>query len=339
MRLRPLHASLLAVTDLVAELGADPAPLLAAVAVGPDGAEYAPHAFQTALGMAARLTGREDFGLALARRRTLETFGELGPLLGSAPRVGDAMAQLLQLLPFLQDGGVRARIERDGAAALLVGQVVLSDPPALDQQLDHLAGAAVSLLRCLVRSDWTPDAVYLTRRRPGSAAAHESFFGAPVLFGQETTAVVLRAGLLDQPVARANLELNRILYARLTEQVDPGRGGLTGTVRDRIWRGLGDRWRGEAGVAADLGVPRRTLQRHLAREGQSFRGLLEEARLELAQRLMRHSELPLADISAALGYAEPAVLSRFFKRRTGQTPTEWRGSPSPSEARKIADDR
>lgn len=331
MRLRPLDASLTAVADLVAELGADPAPVLAAVGRGQDGAIGAPppHAFQTALGLAAAITGREDFGLALARRRTLETFGDFGPLIDSAPSVGEALEQFLELLPFLQEGGVRARIERHGMEAMLVGQVVLSGPPALDQQLDHLAGAAVSLLRGLTRSDWTPDAVYLTRRRPRSTAAHETFFGAPVLFGQETTAIVLPARLLDQPVARANMDLNRILHARLTEQVRPARSGLTDTVRDRIWRGLGDRWRGEAGVAADLGVPRRTLQRHLAREGHAFRRLVEEARLELAQRLMRHSDLPMADIAAALGYAEPAIFSRFFKRRTGQTPTDWRCRSAP----------
>lgn len=323
MRLRSLSAALDAVTDLVVELGGDPATLRAAV-VRPDGDGFVPHAFQVALGRAAVLTGREDFGLALARRRTLETFGELGPLLGSAGSVGEAVGQLLQLLPYLQDGGVRARIERNGPEAILIGQVVLLDPPAFDQQLDHLAAAAVGLLRGLTRPDWTPDAVYLTRRRPPSTTAHETFFGAPVLFGQETTAVAFRAALLDAPVARANLELNRILYARLTEQTRSVGGELAEQVRDRIWRGLGDRWAGEAGVAADLGIPPRTLQRRLAGEGKPFRRLMEETRLELAQRLMRHSDLPLSDIAAALGFAEPAVFTRFFKRCTGRRPGDWR---------------
>lgn len=334
MRFRSLSAALDAVTDLVVELGGDPATLRSAVA-RPDGAGFVPHAFQVAIGRAAVLTGREDFGLALARRRTLETFGELGPLLGSAASVGEAVGQLLQLLPYLQEGGVRARIERDGPEAMLIGQVVLSDPPAFDQQLDHLAAAAVGLLRGLTSPDWTPDAVYLTRRKPRSSAAHEAFFGAPVLFGQETTAVAFRAGLLDRPVARANLELNRILYARLSERTRFAGGGLAEPVRDRIWRGLGDRWTGEAGVAADLGMPLRTLQRRLAGEGRPFRRLMEETRLELAQRLMRHSDLPLSEIAAALGYAEPAIFTRFFRRCTGQAPGDWRRqATAPGDAKR-----
>lgn len=306
-------------------------------AVGFDPAEAGedrllPQAFQLALGLAADRTGREDFGLALARRRTLDAFGDLAPLLASAPSVGDALAQLLGLLPHLQDGGVRARVERNGDEAMLVGLVVLTDPPALEQQLDHLAGAAVVLLRALARPDWAPDAVYLARRRPRSAASHEAFFGAPVLFGQETMAILFRAELLDRPVAQANLTLNRLLYEHLAERAGTTAVTLADRVRDHIWRGLGDGWRGEAGVAAELDLPRRTLQRRLAREGQSFRGIVDEVRIALARRLIRHSDAALGDIALALGYAEQAVFTRFFRRHAGETPSAWRSRQSRANA-------
>jgi AraC-like DNA-binding protein len=336
MRLRPRSAALNAIAALVAELGHDPAPVMAAVGFDPaDPGEdcLPPQAFQSALGHASALTGREDFGLTLARRRTMDAFGDLAPLLASAPSVGDALAQLLRLLPHLQDGGVRANIERDGDEAMLVGQVVLTDPPALEQQLDHLAGAAVALLRGLSRPDWTPDAVYLARRRPRSAAAYEAFFGAPVLFGQETMAVLFRAELLDRPVAQANLALNRLLYDHLAGRAATTAVDLADRVRERIWRGLGDGWRGEAGVAAELGLPRRTLQRRLALEGQSFRGLVEEVRIALARRLIRHSDAALGDIALALGYADPSIFSRFFRRHIGETPSAWRQRQSGMQAR------
>lgn len=327
MRLRPRTAALGAIAGLIAELGHDPGPVMAAVGfdpADPGESRLPPHAFQSALGLAAGLTGREDFGLTLARRRTMDAFGDLAPLLASAPRVGEALAQLLRLLPHLQDGGVRASVERDGDEAMLVGQVVLTDPPALEQQLDHLAGAAVVLLRGLSRPDWTPDAVYLARRRPRSAAAYEAFFGAPVLFGQETMAVLFRAELLDRPVAHANLALNRLLYEHLAGRAETRPVGLADRVRDHIWRGLGDGWRGEAGVAAELGLSRRSLQRGLALEGRSFRGLVDEVRLALARRLIQQSDARLGDIALALGYADPAIFTRFFRRHTGETPSAWR---------------
>ena len=331
MAFQPPFAGLAGLARLTSELGGDGAAVLAAAGInadrlrGPDAA-IPSRAFQIALGLAAQATGREDFGLMLAKRRTLETLGALAPLVGSAPRVGDALEQLFRLLPYSFAGGVRAYVERQGPEAMLMGQVVLADPPALDQQLDHLAGAAVGLLRQLSRPDWAPEAVYLTRRRPAHPGTYETFFGAPVLFGQEVTGIAIRSSLLDAPIARANLDLNRVLFAQLEARAREVGTGFSGLVRDRVWHGLGVGRCAAPEIAADLGVPLRTFQRRLSQEGVSFSDLLDAARLEMAKRLMRHSDASLTHIATALGFAEPAVFSRFFRRRAGQTPSDWRAA-------------
>ena len=321
MRLSETHPGLVGLRELVAELGGGD--LLAALGV-PERPPPA-GAFQAALGAAARLTGREEIGLLLARRRSLETLGSLAPLVGSAATVGDAVTQLFAMLPRSFSGGVRGYVERQGAEALLVGQVVTADPPALDQQADHLAGAAVGLIRQLTRADWAPEAVYLVRRTPTDPTPYRRFFAAPVLFGQEMQAIVVRAALLDLPVARANLDLNRELFAQLSARRRAD--GLAGLVRDRLWRGLTSGACTAASVAADLGLPTRSFQRRLAQEGTSFSSLLDEARFEMARRLMRQTALSLAEISDSLGFAEPAVFTRFFRRRAGAPPSAWRATP------------
>ena len=325
MRLQSRRAALDGLIGLAEELGADGPRLRGMIGQGEAG-EPPPNAFQAALGLAARETGRDDFGLLLARRRNLETLGQLAPLLESAPRVGDALDQFFHLLPHSQEGGVRAHIERNGEDAMLVGQVVLAAPPALDQQVDHLAGAAVGLVRRLTSPDWVPEAVYLTRRRPAAAASYEAFFGAPVLFEQEVSGIAIRSRLLDQPIVAGNVERNRLLYAELQDKAAVSGQGFSELVRDRIWRGLGDRWRGEAGIAADLGLPRRTFQRRLAREGAQFSAMVAEARLAIATRLMVHTHASLTEISDALGFAEPAVFCRFFRRLTGSSARQWRAA-------------
>lgn len=331
MAFQPPIAGLEGLARLIGELGGDAGLVLAGAGLDPAALSrrelaIPPRAFQTALGLAAQATGREDFGLMLAKRRTLETLGGLAPLVGSAPRVGEALDQLFRLMPYSFAGGVRAYVERQGADAMLTGQVVLDDPPALDQQLDHLAGAAVGLLRQLTRPDWRPEAVYLARRRPAQTGPYETYFRAPVLFGQEVTGIAIRASLLDTPIARANLDLNRVLYAQLSARADPAGSGFSGLVRDRVWRGLAVGRCAAPEIAADLGVPLRSFQRRLSREGVAFSDLLDAARLEMAKRLMRHSDVPLTEIAMAIGFAEPAVFSRFFRRATGQTPSAWRAA-------------
>ena len=314
------HPGFSGLLDLVAELGADPDALLAELNLERDH-DPPPGAFQQALGLAARMTGRDEIGLLLARRRSLETLGHLAPLVGSAPTVGEAVAQLFEMLPSSFRAGARGHVERRGDEALLVGQVVTADPPALDQQADHLAGATVGLIRQLTRADWAPEAVYLVRRQPPDPTPYHRFFAAPVLFGQETQVMVVRSALLDAPVARANLALNRELFAQASRaRAD----GLTGQVRDHIWRDLAGGGVEVASVATELGLPLRSLQRGLMREGTSFSALLDEARFEMARRLLRQSALSLAEISDSLGFAEPAVFTRFFARRAGLSPSAWR---------------
>ncbi len=70
----------------------------------------------------------------------------------------------------------------------------------------------------------------------------------------------------------------------------------------------------------------RTLNRHLAAAGTSFRLELERIRYELAQQLLANSTMQAAQIADALDYADTTSFSRAFKRWSGVTPSQWRSS-------------
>ncbi|MCB5165838.1 AraC family transcriptional regulator [Streptomyces bambusae] len=61
-----------------------------------------------------------------------------------------------------------------------------------------------------------------------------------------------------------------------------------------------------------------------AATGRSPRRLLIEARVHQAQRLLAHTDLPVRQVAARVGYADPAYFCRFFRRETGRTPGEFR---------------
>ncbi len=77
--------------------------------------------------------------------------------------------------------------------------------------------------------------------------------------------------------------------------------------------------------AARLGCSPRTLTRAcLAATGRSAKQLTD-ARVALqAQRLLAHSDLPVAAISHALGFTEATNFAKFFTRQTGHTPGDFR---------------
>jgi len=74
-----------------------------------------------------------------------------------------------------------------------------------------------------------------------------------------------------------------------------------------------------------LSVHRRTMNRRLKAAGTSFRTVLDELRFEVARQLVSDTELPLAQISAALNFSEPAAFTRAFQRWSGGiSPQKWR---------------
>ncbi len=77
-------------------------------------------------------------------------------------------------------------------------------------------------------------------------------------------------------------------------------------------------------VAAALNVSDRTLRRRLAREGVSFRGLLEEIREQLAEELLVTGGLPVAEVAGRLGYPEVSSFSQAFRRWKGVSPRAYR---------------
>jgi AraC-like DNA-binding protein len=81
-------------------------------------------------------------------------------------------------------------------------------------------------------------------------------------------------------------------------------------------------------VAKALAMSRRTLTRRLGEEDTSFRAILDDVRAELSRALLQDRSLSIADVAFFLQYSEPAAFHRSFRRWTGQTPQNYRGSDS-----------
>ncbi|MCG3865151.1 MULTISPECIES: AraC family transcriptional regulator [unclassified Photobacterium] len=75
-------------------------------------------------------------------------------------------------------------------------------------------------------------------------------------------------------------------------------------------------------IASLMDISFRTLNRRLACLSTSYRGVLENYKLEMALSLLDDSELGLTDIAQQLGFSDLSTFSRAFKRWTGLCPSQ-----------------
>jgi AraC-like DNA-binding protein len=76
-------------------------------------------------------------------------------------------------------------------------------------------------------------------------------------------------------------------------------------------------------VAQHLGMHRRTLNRHLAAEGENVTTIINAVRAELAEEYLANSNRRLYEVAEYLGFSSAADFSRWFRGQFGKAPSEW----------------
>jgi AraC-like DNA-binding protein len=77
-------------------------------------------------------------------------------------------------------------------------------------------------------------------------------------------------------------------------------------------------------IADAAGSTVRTLQRRIAREGLTFKRVVDQTRYLTAVELMRDSDASLVEIALSLGYSDQAHFNHAFRRWAGVSPSEYR---------------
>lgn len=314
--------------DYVLELGGDPGALLRRAGLSPQALE-APdrlipiEGFRRVLDLAAETTGVARFGLHLSQRQSLAKLGAVGYLATHAQSLRHAMRGLARHIG-VHDAATMLSVEDSGDSCLWRLDQIDSAPAAAVQQVDLALGLAVKFTRSVLRPGWNPQVVYLQHARPRDAGHYARVFRCPVQFGAPLDGLDVARADMDQSLATADPGLYRVLRRHLDLLAAQRRQPASSRVRAVIMAELAGGAVALEQVARRLSMSRTTLQRALRDEGCSFQGLLDEIRLAAACRYLREGDRPLAQIALDLGYSEPAVFTRAFKRMCGRTPSDWR---------------
>lgn len=314
-----------------AQRGADPAALCQAVGLDasqllhPDG-RLPIATMQRLWQLAAQASADPYLDLHLAEQANPATLGVLAYVLMHSPTLGAAVQQLCRYQDIVCNG-TRTSLRHLGASVELV--VEITSPAIVHPHFVFNCELLVylQLLRMLSGQLLAPEAVRLAYPTPAETHEHTRLFApAPVQFGAPDSALRLPATVLELPVLNADPQLLAVmephaaaLLARLHQPAT-----LPDRVRHEIVRQLKGTAPTLAAVADALCLSPRTLQLHLGQAGHRYQQLLDEVRCELAERHLRSPHHSITDIAFVLGFAEPSVFVRSFRRWTGQTPGAFR---------------
>ncbi len=103
-----------------------------------------------------------------------------------------------------------------------------------------------------------------------------------------------------------------------------GRDILVSVFRYEVYSLLAEGEPGLEAVAAELGMPSRTLSSRLLSRGVRFQDIVDGLRQRLAELYLQDPALSLTDIALLLGFAESSSFSRAFRRWRSMSPNQWR---------------
>jgi AraC-like DNA-binding protein len=150
-----------------------------------------------------------------------------------------------------------------------------------------------------------------------------------VFFNQDQTAICIDRAALSTPLHAASAEARRVAARALKQQqsFDPSAivNRTQAIVRALLPYGADC---SISAVAKFLGTSTRSLQRMLADAELSFEEIRDLIRADLARKYLLQSTLSIAEIADVLGYSQPSVFARSFRRWRGTTPLKFRQTRS-----------
>jgi AraC-like DNA-binding protein len=162
--------------------------------------------------------------------------------------------------------------------------------------------------------------------RASSRATHEEFFRGKVSFGTSTDEFVIDRELLDLVPRDSNATLAEFFQSHaesLVSKLGASEVDLSGRIRFTVADKLTSGAPSMQSVARAHGLSERSLRRHLADAGTTFRELVEEVRIDRAVELLRQGKLQVTEVAFMVGFSDLSAFSRAFKRKKGAAPSEF----------------
>lgn len=274
---------------------------------------------------AERCTGDPGLGLKTGAGVSPGSINVVGFALQSAATLRQGITMVQKYQPLISDGG-RFQMLVGNATTWVVYHPRQGELAFSPHQLEAVLAAVVTFSSWVMGVALHPRRVQFSHARLGPLKGYHEVFGCPVDFEQAFSGLQVDNALLDKPLPQADP-----LLAKMHEQYSSAHLAALAMshvsvdeLRQWLVAHIGPQAPLRAQAAQVLGISERTLARRLQKQGQTFDGLLDEVRRDMALQAVADPQRALGDIALSLGFAESSTFTRAFQRWTGMAPGQWR---------------
>jgi AraC-like DNA-binding protein len=252
----------------------------------------------------------------------LSNLGPLALIVREQPTVRKAIEVLIQYIALHSDA-LCPRLEEEDRV-VTISRMLSGKRVRTRQALELAVAMFCRVSRTFLGDAWQPQEVCFMHDAPKHPEAHRRFFGTRVRFNWDYDGIVCRAADLEKSIPASDPAMARYLKEYFDSILPSHRAEVSETVRELVWVMLRSGNCSAERVAKHLGVDRRTINRRLASEGQSYSSILEAVRRDTVLSFVEHGQRPFKEIAGMLGFSELSAFSRWFRNRFGRSASEWR---------------
>ena len=277
--------------------------------------------FQLWLGI-EKAAGEKDIPLLLAKHMTVETFD--APFFAAicSNNLNMALNRLKQYKPLIGPMllGLKETVESTQVTISCYGYT-----GKLPACLGLTEAVFFTQLARLATREYIRPKEVLMAQLPADVKAYEDYFGCKVKQGKEYT-LTFTAEDANLPFLTRNAAMWEFFEAKLNQKLADldTNASTVDRVRAVLFEALPGGQSSIEYVASNLAMSKRSLQRKLTAEAESFQSVLQAVRGDLADHYLERSEMSLGEISFLLGFQEPNSFIRAYSAWKGISPGSFR---------------
>ena len=276
------------------------------------------------------LTGDQCVGIHCGERKNNAALGLISPLILSCADILTAVEKTSSYMNIISDA---QRID----SKISGGEFIINFNPHNDWIAKHPKGYkqimactvafAVKTIGTLAGAKISPQKAYFNYELTTEIQKeYERVLECPVGYDPFTCKLVYDKKYAYYPIQSRNTELMELIEQHIVESMNKYSLDISfkNKVKQLIIEGFKKGTPTINFVSKAMGLSTRNLQRKLKEEEASFQDLIKEIKKDMAESYLKNDSLTISEISYMLGYAEPAVFTRAYKKWTGFSPERAR---------------